>query len=132
MNRATEKQLKEYYREVSKAIVCNTKQKKTFMAQLKNDVDSFLLDSPDATIEEIKLCFGSAKNIAESFISSSDVKSIKKASDFKKILLIGIIVALLIYFAFVVLSLIDVHTEAHGYFREGLMLIDAFRKVALL
>lgn len=132
MNNSKEKQLKEYYSEVSKALPCSVKQKKIFLAQLKNDVDTFLLDSPDASVEEIKLRFGTAQSIAESFIYSSDFTSLKKATDIKKILLIGVIVALAVYLAFVIISLIDVHTEAHGYFREGFMLIDSFREVNLL
>ena len=127
MDKTSKKQLDEYFAEVSKALMCPPKQKKAFINQLRSDVESFLNDNPDATADEIKACFGSAESIAQSFITNSEPGTLKKALDIKKVILIGVIVALVIYLAFVVISLIDVHTEAHGYFREGFMMITALQ-----
>lgn len=128
MSRITEAELKKYYSDISGALVCTRKQKSAFMKELKSNVDEYLACTPEATVEDIKTCFGTPDRIAESFLENTDSAKIKRRLDIKKYIIIAIIVALLIYLAFVVISLIDVHTEAHGYFREGLMTINSIFK----
>lgn len=124
MRRITETELKKYYSEVSGAIVCSHKQKTAFMKELRSNVEEFLTSAPEATVEDIITCFGSPEIIAESFLENADSAKIKKRLDIKKYIIIAIVVALLIYAVFVIISLIDVHTEAHGYFEEGIMMIN--------
>lgn len=132
MSRIAEKALKQYYSEISKAIVCTGRQKKVFMSQLQGDIDAYLNENPDATLEEIKNCFGSAETIAQSFILNSDSAEIKRKLDVKKCIVIVLIAALLIYAAFVIISLIDVHNEAHGYMEEGIMVINSILKGGII
>ncbi|MBQ7296035.1 MAG: hypothetical protein IJW86_10790 [Clostridia bacterium] len=125
-------ELKAYYSEIEKNLICERRQKSAFMAELKANIDEFLAISPDADIERIKAEFGTPEEIADSFISNSNAGVIKKRFDIKKSILIAIALALVIYLAFVVISLIDVHTEAHGYIEEGIMMISAFKGGAVL
>lgn len=113
--------LDEYISSVSSRLVCPSKQKKDFLNQLSDDVEAFLDESANATREDIEALFGSPESIASSFISNADSADIKKKVSLKKLVVIAVTLALLIYFAFVVISLIDVHTEAHGYFEEGIV-----------
>lgn len=124
MSRITEAELKKYYSDVSGAIVCDRKQKSAFMKDLKSNVDEYLTSNPEATDEDIRGCFGSPDRIADSFLENTDPAKIKRRLDIKKCIIIAIIAAMIIYLAFVVISLIDVHTEAHGYFKEGIMTIN--------
>ena len=118
------KQLKSYYREISSALICPQKQKKAFMRDFKNNIDEYLSTCPEADMDKIKAEFGTAQEIASSFVWGSDTAEIKKKLDIRKLLIIAVIIALAIYLAFVVISLIDVHTEAHGYIDEGIMMIS--------
>lgn len=128
MNRVTDTELKKYYSEISKSVLCTGKHKRTFMKQLKFDIDSYISENPEATLEEVKNCFGTADTIAESFIVNSDCSEIKRKLDIKKLLIVAVVAALLVYLAFIVISLIDVHTEAHGYFSEGILVTGALLK----
>ena len=123
MNKA---ELKGYYAEISDKILCDRKQKSAFIKELKANIDEYLTINPEADIDNIKEEFGTAEEIANSFITNSDTTKIKKMLDYKKLMLLAIVIALLIYLAFVVISLIDVHTEAHGYIEEGIMMINTF------
>lgn len=118
------KQLKSYYKEISSALICSAKQKKAFMNELKSDIDEYLAACPQADMDKIKAEFGTAQEIASSFLTGSDTAEIKKKLDIRKLILIAVVIALVIYLAFVVISLIDVHTEAHGYIEEGIMMIN--------
>lgn len=117
-------ELKLYYSEIEKLLVCDRKQKSSFMAELKANVDEYLAISPDSDIEKIKAEFGTPEIIAESFLSNSDAAAVKKKLDIKRSILIALVIALAVYIAFVIASLIDVHTEAHGHIEEGIMMIN--------
>ncbi len=118
------KDLKEYYCEIEKLLVCDRKRKLAFMADLKANIDEYLAIFPDSDIEKIKTEFGTPEVIAESFLSNSNAAAIKKKLDIKKCILMALIIALAVYIAFVIISLIDVHTEAHGHIEEGIMMIN--------
>lgn len=113
--------INEYISSVSSLIICPLKQKKAFLAELRSDVENFLVETENATKEDIENFFGTPESIASSFISNTDSVDIKRKVSLKKILVVSMVVALLIYLAFVIISLIDVHTESHGYFEEGLI-----------
>ncbi len=110
-----------YISSVSSQLVCSPKLKKAFLSELRADVSAYLSQEENPTREKIECIFGSPEMIASSFISHSDSTEIRKKTSLKKIITVAVIVALIIYLAFVVISLIDVHTEAHGYFEEGIV-----------
>lgn len=113
--------LNEYISSVSSLIICPLKQKKAFITELRSDVENFLAENKKATKDDIEKFFGSPESIASSFISNTDSVKIKRKISIKNILILAVVIALLIYLAFVVISLIDVHTEAHGYLQEGIV-----------
>ena len=113
--------INEYVSSVSSLIICPLKQKKAFLAELRSDVENFLVEIENATKEDIEKFFGTPESIASSFISNTDSAKIKRKISIKNIIILAVVLALLIYLAFVVISLIDVHTESHGYFEEGIV-----------
>ena len=114
----------EYICSVSSAIICSPKKKKAFLNQLREDVEAFLDENSDATVKDIEGIFGSPEGIAASFISNSDSDELKRKLSLKKLVFVAVSIALLIYLAFVVISLVDVHNEAHGYFEEALLCVS--------
>ncbi len=123
MSRVTDRELKKYFCDVSKALICGRKQKKVFISQLEADVEAYLAENEDAEISQIENSFGSPEIIAASFMENVGTEKLKKSLDIKKAMIIAIIAALLIYALFVVISLMDVHDEAHGYIEEGIMMV---------
>lgn len=123
MSKVTEKELKAYFSDISKAIVCDRKKKKEFLGQLKNDVETYLAENGEATISQIEACFGSSESIAASFMENIGAERLKKSIDIRRAVIIALAAALVIYALFVVISLVDVHQEAHGYIEEGIMMI---------
>ena len=117
-------ELKEYYKEIERLLICNRKDKSAVMSELKANIEDYIADTGKSDIESIKTEFGTPEIIAESFLSNSNVLSIQKKLSAKKCIIITLIVALAVYIGFVVISLIDVHTEAHGYMEEGIMMIN--------
>ena len=125
-------ELKAYYSEIENNLICERKQKNAFMAELKANIDEYLASEDEVDIEKIKAEFGTPEMIAASFLSGSDAAEIKKKMDVRKAVILAITVALVIYLAFVVISLIDVHTEAHGYMEEGIMMVSTLKGGGIL
>lgn len=125
-------ELKAYYSEIEKLLVCDRKQKTAFMTELMANIDEYIATVGKTDIDSIRAEFGTPEVIAESFLMNSDAVTIKNKLDIKKCILIAIVIALVIYLAFVVISLIDVHTEAHGYIEEGIMMTSTLKGGAVL
>ena len=121
MNDALKKELNAYFKKVDAQLLCDRKSKIVFLTDLKNDIDEFVQQEPDADFENIVSAFGTPQEIAESFLKNADIANIKKKMNVKKILLFAVLAVVLIYVIFVVASFLDVHTEAHGYYEEGIL-----------
>lgn len=121
MTDALKKELSGYYRQVEDLLLCDRKSKIVFLTDLKNDIDEFVQQDPEADLDSIVSAFGSPAEIAESFLKNADIANIKKKMNVKKILLFSLLAVVLVYVIFVVASFIDVHTEAHGYYEEGIL-----------
>ncbi len=123
MSKALSAEVNGYLAEISTSLLCGEREKKKFISRLKNDIEAFLEENPEAQAEDIRAVFGSAEEISRSFMENSDPKAIAKKLRMRKYILAAVATVLIIYALFVVISLIDVHSEAHGYIEEGIMMI---------
>lgn len=121
MTEALKKELNTYFSNVEDLLLCDRKNKKVFLEDLKNDIDEFVQHEPEADFGSILSAFGTPAEIAESFLKNADIADIKKKMNIKKIVLFSLLAVVLVYVIFVVASFIDVHTEAHGYYEEGIL-----------
>lgn len=124
MSKITASELNSYFSEISDSILYPEKQKKEIISRLRNDVEAFLEENAQADLNEVIAVFGSAQTISRGFMENTDPRTIAGKLRLRKYILAAVIVALVIYALFVVLSLVDVHQEAHGYIEEGIMMIN--------
>ena len=124
MNKLQKIQLNAYYKEISSFAGLTEKQKKEFINELKSTVNEYAELNPDCTIDDIKAVFGTPEEITLSFIENGNFAKVKKKLDIKRVIVAAVITALIIWFAFAVISLIDVHLETHGTLTEGMLLIS--------
>ncbi len=128
MKGVTEKELKNYYSGISRLALCSRRHKREFLLQLKENVADFIAEYPEATMEEIVQVFGSPESIAESITVNIDKEEIFRQIRMKRLLVFAVAAAIIIYALFAIISLIDVHTEAHGYFEEGILAVGRIIK----
>jgi len=104
-----------YLKAVKKNLRCSEKHRRTFLAELERSLNDYLAESPEA--DEATLCaaFGTPETVAADYLSTLDAKEIKKAFGWKKIILIGVIIALLIWGVGVTIAVIDAHKKGNGY-----------------
>ena len=122
MTSQLEESIQQYYHEVESLLVCKAKTKRSFMAQFRDDVQSFINEcESDASMADIQEFFGTPENIANGFLDSLSSKEIKKAINWKKVLLIGVGLVLLGLVLYMVVAWIDGHLAATGYHGGGLI-----------
>lgn len=79
----------EYLKMVKKALPCNHFMKKAIIAELENEIDLFLEESPAASVADLTERFGTAEDIAGSFSARNDLDSLKKKAKRYKAIIIG-------------------------------------------
>ncbi len=123
MNNTLKYKLGVYYKEISDGILCSEKQKRSFLKDLNEEIEAYVDGTPDADMTEIVSVFGSPDEIAAGFNSGLSQREIKKKLNFRKIIISVLLAALAVWILFAVISLMDVHSEAHGYFTEEILCI---------
>lgn len=100
MTRNLNKELKKYYRDISKAL-SGSKEKKAIITQIKSSVNHYLEENQDATISDVVNRIGSPQQIADEYIDNQSNDEIAaKIKVGKRILIIAIsslVLALVIY-----------------------------------
>ncbi len=111
----TEKLIRQYLKETKKNVACSAKRKRAFLAQLEAGLRELAQETDDLTMEQLTEAFGTPQQQAQSFMETLDAKEVKKAFGWKKIVLIGVIAALLIWGAIGLIAIIDSHNSVNGY-----------------
>lgn len=101
-----DKQLKEYYKQIEKALDCPKDMRESFLRETKKMAEDFLAEKPDTTFDEVKNFIGEPRELAITFEKSADMELIeayRKRKLFIKRALIALFV--LIFIAVVVVTI---------------------------
>ena len=106
---------KAYLKQVKKALPGTTAQKKAYLKKLAADIDERLEEEP--TLDEAALiqAFGTPDEVAAGFLETLDTTTVKKAFGWKKIVLIAVIAALLIWGVIGIIAVVDSHKSVNGH-----------------
>lgn len=118
MNKQFNNDINKYIKDIKSFLICDYKTQKKFIDDFKNDVFSYIEDNSVNDIDKISEHFGTPQEIAKGFFENADTKKIKKKMNISRIILIGIIAALLIWIVGVTVAVIDAHPSNDGYFVE--------------
>lgn len=99
-----------YFREIKALLLCSKEQKDELLLGLKSDVEDFIEEHPDATLQDLKDHFGTPKSIADSYQSTVGESEIRKKFHYSRrmayiigaavsVLFLVIFVGFVLYFA---------------------------------
>ena len=115
----------QYLKQVKSHLTCPAALKKTFLEQIRGDVEEFLETNPDATLEVLTVRFGEPNQMACSYLDGLDgnelQKQIKKAKIVKRIVLftcLGILLLVLAAAAYITIETIKDDTATVTYIVE--------------
>ncbi len=118
MTKQQQNELDLYYDEINKALICDAKVKKNFMLDLKENIKDFIEENPGASVDDVIARFGSPAIISETFFENLNPKHVKKEINGKRVLVIGVAIAITLLLLYLAISFIDVHLNATGYLVE--------------
>lgn len=72
-----DKQLKEYYKQIEKALDCPKDMRESFLRETKKMAEDFLAEKPDTTFDEVKNFIGEPRELAITFEKSADMELIE-------------------------------------------------------
>ena len=113
------KKLRHYYWEVSNLLPCNPRIKQTLMDEIKENIDQFLEEYPDADYDVIVQRFGTPQQIAASYLEEMDPQEVLNKLNTRKriagIVTAGVVLFVVLCGIWVLLFAADVMNSAESY-----------------
>lgn len=114
---------KRYMRQVRSCLPCNGKKKRKLLDRLREELDGYLAENPEAGMEELRQRFGEPRQIAASYVAEMDMPELLRSLRFRRrIVSIAAAVAigiLLMWAAVVTTALVEHRKSVNGYFGEA-------------
>jgi len=110
----TNKERNQYINQIKKLLFCSSKERKKFFKEFNDNIDDFLKDNPEASIDELQKAMGTPQEIADGFLSNTSTKDIKKRTSIVRVLIISATIITLIITVVYVSAWIDAHRENNG------------------
>lgn len=117
MTRNLNKELKKYYRDISKAL-SGSKEKKAIIAQIKSSVNNYLEENQNATIYDVVKRIGFPEQIADEYIDNQSNDEISAKIKVGKRILIAVCVVLAAALLIYICVMLDAINQNHGQFEE--------------
>ncbi len=93
----TNKERNQYINQIKKLLFCSSKDRKKFLKEFNDNIDDFLKDNPEASIDELQKAMGTPQEIADGFLGNADTKDIKRRTSIVRVLIIIGAIALIIF-----------------------------------
>lgn len=121
--RVTKRELRKYLRQIKAELLCPCKERKRILGNLKESISGYLEEHPEATIESVRAFFGSAQQIAASYVEELPTPELIQKLKLRRNILRCVVAivgaaALLctaLWIATIVTALISVHNSSDPY-----------------
>lgn len=101
------REINKYIISVKSYLICDWRTRQKFLKDLKNDINDFVDEKEDVTMDDIRDRFGEPEKISRSFLESADLKKIKRRMNFGRTLAVTAAIALMIWAVGVTVAVID-------------------------
>ena len=119
------KEIDEYIAEIKKNLICCSSQKNTIINDLRNSIVNFVEENDIDDINKVYAQFGTPEEIANQSISDTEPQKIKKNYKHHRVIIVGVVVAVLIIAIVIIWAALDGHKAVDGYFVDSLESIEA-------
>ena len=121
--------LRGYYSSIRSWLPCPRKMKRIILSDIRENVEFYLEENPDATIAQIQNHFGNPQQIAASYVSDLDMTKLLRDLRLRKRIFTAVITAvsaaliaaLLLWGWGITRSIEETHNESNGYFVEQIV-----------
>ena len=117
------REIEAYLKQIERGLfTCPKKKRAAFLRDFRGNLNTYIEEHPNASVQELQSIFGTPEAIAEGFLQSDEFTTTKKVVSSKKRIvriLIAAVCALVV--AAIVLGavyVVDNHKFTHGYYEE--------------
>ncbi len=114
------KEIDEYIAEIRKNLICSSSQKNAIICDLQESVINFVEENDIDDIHKVYDQFGTPRDIANQSISDTEPQKIKKNYKHHRVIIIGVVFAVLIIAIVIIWAALDGHKAVDGYFVDTL------------
>ena len=112
----TNRERKRYLKNISRLLLCGSKERTQFLQDFNNNIDEFLSNNPNATISDLEKAMGTPQEIADSFMENISSKDIKKRINIVRYLIVLGGIALIIFVMALLFLWLDAHEDHKNYY----------------
>lgn len=109
------KDFKKYIKDINSYLICDCGTRNKFIRDLKSDIDEYIENNSVTDFDSVYKHFGAPRDIAKGFLETADTKRIKRKMNITKVVLIGIIIALVMWGIGITSAIIDAHESNTGF-----------------
>lgn len=118
----SDRQLKKYYQEIAQWLPCSGKTKRQIILRIQENILTFILADPDATMQDIYKHFGTPQSIAAAYIDDIDstriLKTIQIRRMLKRVIITVVAIAVLLWSGLIGWAAYEEWTSVHGYITD--------------
>lgn len=117
----TERERKQYLKQIKKQLVCKGAQRKAFMTSFEDNIDEYMKANPEADFAQLQDDMGTPEEIADAFLENESASRIKKRMSIAKWFAIGIAAVVVIYATTKIMILIEMYKSQNGYIEHEII-----------
>lgn len=102
-----EKEIEKYISDVSSKLLCSKEKKKELIEDIRGAVFDFVEGSGTKDISDIYKHFGTPEELAKAHMSELDPAQIKKKVNIRRVLIVAVVVALVLFAIILLISITD-------------------------
>lgn len=116
-----ETEIEKYISEIESNLVCCGRLNKSLAKEIEGSVYDYAESRDIKDISEVYNHFGTPEEMARAYLSQVDPKKIRKAVNVRKVVIIGVVVALMMLAVFFVSLFIDAHITFDSSYNQEIV-----------
>lgn len=117
------KQIEAYLKQIERSLfTCPKKKRISFLRDFRGDLNAYMQEHPQASIQELMSTFGTPDAIAEDFLQSTEFARTKKVLSTKRKIVRTVLIAVCTLIAATIILgtiyVVDVYKYTHGFWVE--------------
>lgn len=113
--RTLETDVKRYLSKTKRYLLCDGKRKREILKEIEESIYEIAEKEGITDLEQIYKHFGTPEETASTYLSQADPKKIRNAVNIRKIMVIGIITALLILAIYMTIAVVNSYRSVNGF-----------------
>lgn len=111
----TKNEINEYIKNIKKQLLYGTKESRLFLKELKQNILDYADENKNADIADIRQQFGTEEEVANAFLETIDIRTIKRKIKIKHSVIFFVVAMTIIWFIGAIITTIQANNATSSY-----------------